>query len=803
MCGISMLINRHVLSKQRRALLHLRPTRDEYMFGALVVLALGLRLWGLGDRPMHYDESLHAYYSWDLFVGNGMRHEPWIHGPLQFFLNAAVFAMFWDNDYTARLIYCLFGAGLVGLPYFLRDYMGRCATLTAAAMFAVSPTLLYFSRYSRNDILMAFWALTLFVLTWRYLHDRKNRYLYIFAAVLALAFATKETAYILVVTFGVLLAVLSITQLIPLLLGRIRVSDITGPTVLFLLLVTLTLPQFAALSSIFQGLGGSDLILVYSSGPTVNPVGLPLWTEPFVAIGAVEFPLAIDILLLGAIAGISLCCVVLFRRRPILVLWSAVGMPIAMMIYVSLAMLNVDVAVNYLIAAIILAGLVLISFAVGIMWQTKTWLISAGIFYAVWVSIYTSFFGLWVRAYTECPGSVGGIPGVLCTKFGGAFTGVWQGLGYWLAQQAVARGNQPWYYYFTIGSLYEFLPLTIGVIGIIYYLKNGGVLGLFLVFWALSTFLIYTIASEKMPWLLVNLTVPFILLSAKLLSDFMLDLSWRRMLSEGHILLLLAFPLLLILMIYLFTSYLDKGEIFSLNGWASAIGLIVGLVVVVSLMYRAKLKLSFRLSILGVAALMLGFSVFTAFRATYTEGDGRPEMLVYAGGSEDVRNVSNDLRVEFRNRDSNDRLHVDYELWYPLNWYVRNDQFIEYHCYKTIEEAGYVDWCKSMSESPPAAALLLLDSHGYRDSKHLMAYVREGPFKDLLWFPEVYRRPGEDRSNETMWEQLRNDFGFITNKMDHREAWKDVLDYFLHRRISKVWWDSKFFAYMPGGLQDR
>ena len=93
---------------------------------------------------MHYDESLHAYYSWDLFVGNGMRHEPWIHGPLQFFLNAAVFSMFWDSDYTARLIYCLFGAGLVGLPYFLRDYMGRVATLTAGAMLAVSPTLLYF-----------------------------------------------------------------------------------------------------------------------------------------------------------------------------------------------------------------------------------------------------------------------------------------------------------------------------------------------------------------------------------------------------------------------------------------------------------------------------------------------------------------------------------------------------------------------------------------------------------------------------------------------------------------------------------
>ena len=173
---------------------------------------------------MHYDESLHAYYSWDLFVGNGMRHEPWIHGPLQFFLNAAVFSVFWDSDYTARLIYCFFGAGLVGLHYFLRDYMGRVATLTAGAMLAGSPTMLYFSRYARNDILMAFWALTLFVLVWIYLHEQKNRYLYMFSAILALAFTTKETAYILVVTFGAILALLAINQLVPLFLQQFLVA---------------------------------------------------------------------------------------------------------------------------------------------------------------------------------------------------------------------------------------------------------------------------------------------------------------------------------------------------------------------------------------------------------------------------------------------------------------------------------------------------------------------------------------------------------------------------------------------------
>jgi len=108
------------------------------------MVALGLRLWDLGARPIHYDESLHAFYSWQLFTGDGFRHEPWIHGPLQFFLNSAVFGIFWDSDYTVRLSYALFGAALVGLPYFLRDYLGRPAALIAAVMLALSPALPYF-----------------------------------------------------------------------------------------------------------------------------------------------------------------------------------------------------------------------------------------------------------------------------------------------------------------------------------------------------------------------------------------------------------------------------------------------------------------------------------------------------------------------------------------------------------------------------------------------------------------------------------------------------------------------------------
>ena len=143
----------------------------EWGFLVLVALALGMRLWELGGRTMHYDEAIHIYASWKLVNSEGLLggwpwvfgsdyiHSPWMHGPFQIEFAAFIFRIFGDSDFTARLGYTLFGAALVGLPYFLRDYLGRVGALLAGVMLALSPVLLYFSRFGRNDILMAFWAL--------------------------------------------------------------------------------------------------------------------------------------------------------------------------------------------------------------------------------------------------------------------------------------------------------------------------------------------------------------------------------------------------------------------------------------------------------------------------------------------------------------------------------------------------------------------------------------------------------------------------------------------------------------------
>jgi len=50
----------------------------------IVGLAFALRMWDVGARAMHHDESLHAYYSWQLFKGQGYTYDPLMHGPPEF-----------------------------------------------------------------------------------------------------------------------------------------------------------------------------------------------------------------------------------------------------------------------------------------------------------------------------------------------------------------------------------------------------------------------------------------------------------------------------------------------------------------------------------------------------------------------------------------------------------------------------------------------------------------------------------------------------------------------------------------------
>ena len=177
--------------------------RTQYALYALLFLTgLGMRLVRLGYMAVHHDESLHGYFGYQIAIGNEYQHSPLTHGMLLFELIAGAFFLFGDSEFTLRLSMAVFGSALILVPLLMRKQLGDIGALLTSVMLTFSPALFYFSRFARNDILMALFIALLVVAMWRYIEERRFRWFYIAAAVLAMAMATKETAYIFVVIFA-------------------------------------------------------------------------------------------------------------------------------------------------------------------------------------------------------------------------------------------------------------------------------------------------------------------------------------------------------------------------------------------------------------------------------------------------------------------------------------------------------------------------------------------------------------------------------------------------------------------------
>ncbi|MBD48522.1 MAG: hypothetical protein CL891_05470 [Dehalococcoidia bacterium] len=792
-------ISKFILPEKKRVLrVSYRPTWDQGIFFGLVLLSLSFRLWELSDRPFHYDESLHAIYSWELFTGMGYRYEAWTHGPMQFFLNALSFSIFSDTDFSVRLPYALAGSALVGLPYFLRKSIGLLGSVAASLMLMFSPSLLYFSRYSRNDIYAAFFALALFILLWRYMHERKDRYLYLTAAVLAGLFITKETTFILLAIFFLMLTVISLTDLIPLIQRRIRLKDLNAPGSFLILMITLTLPQWSAISAVFVTMFDSGIILANDVGGSGSPIGLPLWQSPFWSMNLVKLPLFMDLFIIIGIIISGIIALIFSKDIPEIFAVILIGIALLLIGYSLLAFVETEFPRNYWIAGFVIGSSFLLSALIGITWRLKVWAISAAIFYGIWLTFYTSFFGLFAKPYTDCPNTLSGLTGHLCAHLGGAFTGIWQSLGYWVVQQDVARGNQPWYYYFVLGSLYEFLPLILGSIGLIYYIKKGNIAGLFLGFWAGATFLMYTVAGEKMPWLIVNITLPFIVLSAYFISDLFRSVAFSRPRPIPTVIIVVLTPGIFVLVAFLFEQYLDNNSFRGLSIWLGVVAAAAGILALIYSLLKVQLKTGMSLIILTSSILLLIATGFVGYRATYNYDDEPVEMLVYAGGSSDVRFIAEKLRDNIDLSQSNQKAIIDYDVWYPFNWYSRNDEFITYRCFKNIGDDGYASYCDPLHMTPDAQVLVMSESHGQRDDRYLAgSHSREGPYRNLIWFPEVYRRPGEARESTDIRDQMGQDIAYGWDVFTDQDSWRNIVNYLFHRELTEEWFDSTFYAFFP------
>jgi uncharacterized protein (TIGR03663 family) len=184
-----------------------RLTAGVLLFIAAIAFAAGLtRFYALGDRPLHHDESIHAYQSYTLSKGGDWRYDPAYHGPFLYYVNALVYKVFGASDFTARLMPAIFGLLLIAFAWPLRRWIGKPAAAIYAVFVLTSPHFLYFSRFIREDLYSLVFTLGTILAFQRFLETDRSKWLMLSATAFALAGVTKENAYmtgVLLVAYGV------------------------------------------------------------------------------------------------------------------------------------------------------------------------------------------------------------------------------------------------------------------------------------------------------------------------------------------------------------------------------------------------------------------------------------------------------------------------------------------------------------------------------------------------------------------------------------------------------------------------
>lgn len=688
-------------------------------FGSLIVIALVMRLWDVGVRAMHHDESLHALYSWNLFNDLNYQHNPMMHGPFQFEANAAIFFILGDSDVTARLLYVVMGTALVAMPFLLRKRIGRLGAIFTAAALTFSPALLYFSRFARNDILMAVWAFGLVISMWRYLDEGKNRYLYFSAALMALALGTKESAYLVIATLGLFLALQvgapTLSRLLrpveiegvspPVAVGRVAktlwgsysqgfdLAIISRPTAYLLLLVTLTLPLWSAFAAIFQ----DTLLWSWTNLVLAAPEGNPIIGSP---IGGGKVIAFLIIVALGGLGGLA-----------------------------------------------------------GYRWNWGIWWRCALIFWIIWILLYTTF-------------GTNFFPGIR--------SGVWNSLGYWVVQQGEARGGQPWYYYFVITPVYEYLPLLVGVIAGVFYFRKRDHFSLFLVYWPTVTFALYTIASEKMPWLLVNITLPLIVLSGKFMADIVERIEWRSLTRNGGLLVIAAVPIFVLLLWQLAFFEPTQRNVINIVLPLALAAVLLGMAASGFYVARRMGQQAFgAVALVGLVAMLAVLTVRTGWIASYQNGDTPVEMIVYTQTSPDITRLLD--TIEATGAGDTIPLTIDQTsgFTWPWAWYLRNETNVNFPSYSG-----------SSVVSDPGAPIVVVHSQNQdaADEGLRGIYTKGERIRHRWWFPEsTYRNLTPTKFVKAIFD---------------RESWRRTMDYWLNREgVSDRLGSEDSYVYFQQGFQ--
>jgi predicted membrane-bound mannosyltransferase/sugar lactone lactonase YvrE len=670
---------------------------EKILYILILIAAIFSRFYILGDRAISHDESIHTKFSWNLYNGQGFQHNPMMHGPLLFEVTAFIYFLFGATDFTSRIYPALTGIVLVMAPLLFRKWLGRRGALATSLLLLLSPSISYYSRYIRHDVSLMLTAVLLLWVILKYLDDGQPRWLYWMAACFSLMHATKEASYIYIAIFGALLFLPFAWQIFATRWQRPKLFTA------FVIVLAVALIMGGVFMFSFTHAQVSEQALDEAGNTRMANIAVPVW-------GRLAAGLAFLMLLSAIVVGyygvgeekmrqIRLFDVLMVIGTLTLPLGSAflikfvagLDMSVVYDAVVSGNLAQVPVPVIVGIVSIVALSL-LSSIVLGVWWNKRHWPIIALIHYAIFFVLYTTIF----------------------TWGYGALSGLVGGLAYWLAQQGVKRGGQPMYYYFLLAPLYEYLAVffsAVGGVGVLVHfarrffssrekhssgdhvpvLDLKSLFPIFLLGWTLLSWVGYSYAGEKMPWLLEHIALPSIFLAGWALGKLIDGVDWREFLRERGWLVPISMSLAVAafavfgratvdLRAALQTGVTTAGpSLVQLEPFGKLIGGLLGVLAFGGLFIWFSARFSF-----GWIARMLGLLLATFLallttrdmvRLNFVTYDLATEMMVYAHGTPDIKVALQQVQdISWRVTGAQYDVKVAYgeDGSWPLTWYMVN-----------------------------------------------------------------------------------------------------------------------------------
>jgi predicted membrane-bound mannosyltransferase/DNA-binding beta-propeller fold protein YncE len=670
-------------------------TRINLSWQHIIILIIALsavvsRLYILGARVMSHDEVNHVYFAYQFFNGGEYVHNPITHGPLQFHLLEWSYFLFGVSDFTARIPSAFFSFITILFILKFRTYLGKRGAIAAAILFIISPFMLYYGRYARNEAIAIFFSIATTWSVLRYLDHGDKKYLYLTAAFTALHFTTKETAFIFTAELMIFLGILFLYRV-----SRLEWRKPSLRNIFFiLLLVTVVLIGIAVGTGLTPEAPSVDVLEGEIIPTPETPAAEDQAASPFTLysiLGAVAFFLiALIIVIIGFgwknLARERAFGMILFQLTLVFPQLSAfpgfwLKLPVSDFNNVEVIQQVSLFTVLFLVISIILGGL----------WEPKKWLVAAGIYYGIFFLFYTSFF----------------------TNSGGVYSGLVGSLGYWLEQQGVERGSQPWYYFTLIQiPLYEYLALfgtlVSGIIAIRWATNRNKIidttklmmvdpdsdqlskdnsrriaLAMFL-FFSVLNILAYTFVGEKMPWLTVHLTWPMWLVTGWLIGKLIEKINWASLSNVTRFWVFFSAFFSLFALFQAITIWVapippfSGNEVPQLEATGEFLGYLVMLIAGVFALFRLtqswisldKTRFALFSFIMVLAALTTRHSAL----ASYKNYDMPNEYLVYAHAARGPKDALEQIEsISLRTTGAKDvQIGFDNHTAYPFWWYLRD-----------------------------------------------------------------------------------------------------------------------------------